>query len=87
MRQAQLALTRSSLITVYVDDSRRQGRSVWLSNHPRAMRHEKREKGIPRRLEGIEPPPWPNDWLEWSFVATLLGIPAIITVCLYMLYV
>lgn len=25
MRQAQLALTRSSLITVYVDDSRRQG--------------------------------------------------------------
>ena len=51
------------------------------------MRHEKREKGIPRRLEGIEPPPWPNDWLEWSFVATLLGIPAIITVCLYMLYV
>lgn len=47
----------------------------------------RREKGIPKRPHGIEPPPWPNDWLEWSFLATLLGIPAIITVCLYMLYV
>ena len=69
-------------------------RSVWPTGPSSCHDHlrwseceahmKRREQGIPKRCD---PPPWPNDWLEWSIVATLLAIPAIITVCLYMLYV
>lgn len=45
----------------------------------------RRERGIPKRTDCRDLPPWPNDRLEWSIVATVVAIAAITTVCLYII--
>ena len=33
----------------------------------------KRENGPMLKVRKLEPPPWPNDWLEWAAIAVALA--------------